>query len=686
MFRKISIKMLSILLSVSILSMLILTYVSYVNSKSIIQSQIQTNMDAELRNQVFSIEAQMKEVSSLASQIAKNVQTTYKNTPLEQYERVLGDTIFQSNLILGSGIWFEPYVYDANEKYIGPYVYKDKDKAVTTFDYSNAKYDYFKYDWYTNATKGSKDPVFSTLYYDDTLKTTMSSCTAPMFDKDGTFIGVITVDIDISSIANMINDIKIGDQGKAILLTNTGLFITNSDPTKVMNEKEIITNDSNSSLASFGNDMLKNDKNGTGSFTLKGKTYLAYYSTVKGLNWKVMIQIPKSEVEKPLNSLLTKMVVISIIMILISIIAIISQVQYLTHNIKKVNKLAANLANGDFTIPEIDIKSRDELGQMGIALNHMLNANKTIITTIVSESGQISEISNNLDNSTNQLASNYETVEESIKAINENMMSTSAATEEVNASVEEVTASIIFLSQETTKSHELASSIKKRAALVSKTSEEAYGKATKLAAEKESNLNQSIEEAKIVNSIGIMADDISKIAKQVTLLALNASIEAARAGEQGKGFAVVASEIGSLASKTTASVSEIQATVTKVQVAIDNLMKQSKQLLGFIQDTVTPDYKKFVEIAAQYGNDANSVEETVTKIAGMTQNMEHVITEVGDAIQNITEVTQNTTNNTNAIIMNMDVVSELIDLITKMVSNERTITDHLDEIVNKFKI
>ena len=682
MFKKIGFKMLTVILSVIILSMLVLTIISYTNSKDIIKTQIQKNMDTELNMQVHQIESQMQRISAQAKQIAQNVQATYKNTPLEQYEEILSYTIFENDLAIGSGIWFEPYVYDKDEKYVGPYVYKDGDKPVTTYEYSNAEYDYFSYSWYTDATSGSRDAVFSELYYDETLGT-ISSCTVPMYDKDGTFIGVVTVDIEISSIANMINEIKIGNEGVATLLTDKGVYITNSDQEKVMQAN--ITESNVPSLVDFGNDMLKN-KIGNGSFVLDDKSYYAYYATVEDFNWKIMIQIPQSEIEAPLRMLLNKLSFYSMVMILLSIAVIISQVRYLTKNIKKVNHFALSLAEGNFTISELDIKSKDELGQMGDSLNRMLSANKTIIQTIVEDSGQISDVSNQLDESTNQLATNYDMIESSIKAINENMMNTSAATEEVNASVEEVTASITFLSQETMQSHEIASAIRERATAVKVTSEEAYQLATKLAAEKENNLKQSLEDAKIVESIVIMADDISKIAFQVNLLALNASIEAARAGEHGRGFAIVASEIGTLAARTSASVSDIQQNVTIVKAAIDNLMEHSKELLDFIKDTVTPDYMKFVNVALQYGQDANDIGDSVTKINNLARNMEHVVSEVGNAIQNITEVTQDTTTNTNTIISNMQVTSELIDLITKMVSNERDISENLDEIVNKFNL
>ncbi len=683
MFKKLNTRMLVFMLAIIFISMLALSYTSYDNSKRIIQEQIQSNMDAELRAQVNLINSKMQEVSAMASQLAKNVQATYRNTPLELYENVLGDTIYENSIVLGSGIWFEPNVYDKNEKYVGPYVYKDGDKAVTTYDYSNEEYDYFQYSWYTNAMNGTKDPVFSDLYYDETLGTTMTSCTAPMYDRDGAFIGVVTVDIELTGITNLINEIKIGDQGTALLLTHDGIYITHQDQAMVM-QASIVENE-NETLAELGKEILANET-GHGSFVLDKNVYYAYYATVKDFNWKIIIQIPRSEIEAPLRLLLTKLVIISTIMLLLSVFFVVMQVRYLIKNIKKVNTFALKLSEGDFTVSELDIKSKDELGQMGKALTNMLHANKSMIQTIVDDSRQISDVSNQLDDSTNNLSTSYEAIEGSIRVINENMMSTSAATEEVNASVEEVTASIVYLAQETSRSYDMASEIKERAIDVRTKSEEAYKQALQLAAEKENNLNLSLKEAEIIDSIGIMADDISNIAEQVNLLSLNASIEAARAGEHGKGFSVVAKEIGMLAAKTSASVSDIQKTVSMVHDAIDHLMLHSKQLLEFIKETVTPDYMKFVNVSIQYGQDANDIGETVTKIKNMSQNMERVVSEVGDAIQSITEVTQSTSMNTNTIISSMEVTSDLIDLITKMISEEREIASNLDSIVNKFKL
>ncbi|BCN31255.1 hypothetical protein [Anaeromicropila herbilytica] len=107
-FNTISSKMLTVLLSVIILSMVVISFTSYHNSKQIIEEQITHNMDAELKSIMTDIEMKMQKVSTMTEQTARNVGTTYSTTKLKQYEEMLGKVIFDSDLVIGSGIWFEP--------------------------------------------------------------------------------------------------------------------------------------------------------------------------------------------------------------------------------------------------------------------------------------------------------------------------------------------------------------------------------------------------------------------------------------------------------------------------------------------------------------------------------------------------------------------------------------------------
>ena len=681
-FKKIGTKMLVIILPILILAQVLLTFISATSSQTLLEEKTQDSMEAELRANIEEIEGYLNDVMTLANAISKSVGTSYTYTEWDDYENMLTELINMNDIVLGSGLWFEPYVYDETQQYFGPYVMKDGGSVTTTWEYSNAEYDYFNEEYYINAMSYDS-AVITDPYYDETSGTIMSTCSAPII-ASGRKIGCVTVDIELTAITDIIGNVKVGKTGVGILTSSSGVLLAGYDDAKVASGS-VITEDDNASFAALGATVLASE-DGIGSYKAGKTTYNVYFDTIDSTGWKFMVAIDKAELQEPILNLIQKLILICVVAIVVAIIVIVIGIGGVAKSIQKVQSFATRLAEGDFTIDKLSVRGKDELAVMSSSLNEMYGNNKGVIQSISDYSVEINDASSQLQRSAEELKIEFDKIVDVMSAVNEDMMNSSAATEELSASVDQVAQSTDNLNEETKGSLELAIDIQKRAAEIGRNSQEAFDKSQALKANYELKLEESISQSKVVENIGEMASVIADIADQITLLSLNASIEAARAGEQGKGFAVVATEIGKLAGQTGDSVGKIQETIAGIQDAFEGLATNAKSMLEYVSDTVTPDYKNFVDVADRYGKDAESIKETSEQLTQMTNSIQTIMNEIRSAIQNIAEATQNTAANSGNVMDSIEGLSETVTEINGMSDKQNDISKHLTQVVNQFKL
>ena len=407
-------------------------------------------------------------------------------------------------------------------------------------------------------------------------------------------------------------------------------------------------------------------------------------------NYTDYIDDQVASIEKDFSSYVTGRMTLFIISTLIEgIIVVLLLIMIIISIIRPLKKCISSIGvmeQGDFSqaMGTALLKRRDDFGKLAASLESMRNEMSGLIGEVKSQATEITRMVQEIDDNIQALDEEIENVSATTEELAAGMEETAASSEEINAMSHEIESAAKSIATRSQDGATEADDIRDRAVGIKKTTTENDKRTKAIHAEINEGLTKALEDIKVVDQIGVLAESIMEITGQTNLLALNASIEAARAGEAGKGFAVVADEIRVLAEQSKAAVVHIQDVTKNVVESVTNLADGAKKLLEFVGTDVVDSFAGFSDMADSYSNDAGSIDALVTDFSASSEQLLASINGVMDAIGEVSKAATEGATGTNDIAEKTGVVVEKAAEIKEKAEAAHHAADKLQQNVEHF--
>jgi methyl-accepting chemotaxis protein len=610
--------------------------------------------------------AAANQITGFLEQYTKNVEQLSVNPEIQNVmlETKAGDDIWQAEKINTAMNNIINIANTDSENVMAVWI-SDLDSSTLTSDgfTSGEDWDITSRGWYRCITE--KQTILTEPYIDSSTGKMVLSAASPVYDEDGNVLGAVGMDISLEHITEIMSEYKIGRHGYILLLSENGTLLYHPQTDIIQkNIKDIdISPNVINAITSKRDEFLK--------YKSDGSTNYGFLHHTGDTGYIVLSCMSFSEYYTMLIIIIIALISIFAIGIILIAYRIKKSAINLTKPILELNHTAQQLAAGNLDV-NINITSKNEIGELGDSFQKMVDRLKKYITYIDETSEVLSQIADgklsihlkndyvgefqkiktallNISDSMNQvmIEINKSSDQVSIGAAELAAASQVLAegAEEQAASIEQLSATTNNLADQVENSHKEAE-ISAQATAQTTTMIEQNQEKMKLMMDAMNKIYQTSQQV-----VGII-QTIEDISSQTNLLSLNASIEAARAGEAGKGFAVVADEIGKLALESSKAAST---TKEMIELSIKEINKGNT-----IATSAMNSLKESVN-AVDHVNEM--IQKTAENAAIQAENMKQLrvgIEEITHSIQDNSAASQETSTTSEELASQAEILNKMV--------------------------
>ncbi|UPV81161.1 methyl-accepting chemotaxis protein [Bacillus rugosus] len=523
-------------------------------------------------------------------------------------------------------------------------------------------------DWYKKAVANKGKVVVTDPY--KTASTNTMVVTIAQQTKDGS--GVIAINMTIENLLKTTKKVNIGKQGYAFIMTKDKKVVAHPNET------------SGTELKGDWLDKVLNADKGDFQYTMDGDKKKMAFDTNKLTGWKVGGTMYLDEIHEAAQPVLHIALIVLAAAIIIGIIVMTLIIRSITTPLKQLVGSSKRISEGDLT-ETIDIRSKDELGELGKSFNNMASSLRSLIHTIQDSVDNVAASSEELTASAAQTSKATEHITLAIEQFsngnekqNENIETAAEHIYQMNDGLTNMAQASEVITDSSVQSTEIASE---------------GGKLVHQTVGQMNVIDKSVKEAvQVVRGLETKSKDITNIlrvingiADQTNLLALNAAIEAARAGEYGRGFSVVAEEVRKLAVQSADSAKEIEGLIIEI-------VKEINTSLGMFQ-SVNQEVQTGLDITDKTEISFKRISEMTNQIAGELQNMSATVQqlsasseEVSGASEHIASISKESSAHIQDIAASAEEQLASMEEISSSAETLSSMAEELRDMTKRFKI